>query len=79
MKVLQGKVVSDKMTKAATVVVQRSFKHPMYGKIVTKRKKIHAVNQIGAKLGQFVKIAEIKPVSKTISHKIVEIIKLKVK
>ena len=70
---LKGKVVSDKMTKAATVLIERKYRHPLYGKILTKRKKLHVRNEIGAIVGQTVKVVEIKPVSKTISHKIVEI------
>lgn len=76
MKVFQGKVVSDKMDKAATIFIERSYRHPLYGKILKKRKKIHASNEIGAKIGQFVKLTEVKPVSKTISHKITKIIKV---
>ncbi|HUV72555.1 MAG TPA: 30S ribosomal protein S17 [Clostridia bacterium] len=74
MKAFQGKVVSNKMTKAAVVLIERRFRHPVYGKIVTKKKKIHVLNEIGAKTGQEVKIIETRPTSKTISFKITEII-----
>lgn len=74
MKTFEGKVVSDKMTKAVTVLIERKYQHSLYGKILTKRKKIHARNEMGAVVGQTVKIAEVRPISKTISHKIVEIL-----
>ncbi|RJR24963.1 30S ribosomal protein S17 [Candidatus Microgenomates bacterium] len=77
MKTFEGQVVSDKMVKAAVVLIERRFRHPMYGKIVKKNRKIHAVNEIGAKEGETVVIAETRPVSKTISFKIIEIINSK--
>ena len=39
---LQGKVVSDKMDKTVTVLVERKVKHPLYGKIIRLSTKIHA-------------------------------------
>lgn len=74
MKTFQGKVIATKMTKAAVVLVERKFRHPLYGKIVKKKKKIHAVNEIGAKKGETVNIVETRPISKTISFKISEIV-----
>jgi len=75
MKSFLGKVISDKMNKTASVVTERKYRHPMYGKILTKKKKIHASNEIGAKVGQMVKIVETRPIAKTVSYKISEIIK----
>lgn len=74
MKKIQGTIISDKMNKAAVVLVERKYRHPLYGKIITKKKKIHAVNEIKAKTGQTVWIAETRPVSKTISFKITEVV-----
>lgn len=70
----EGIVFSDKMNKAAVVIIERSYRHPKYGKILRVKQKIHAVNEIGAKVGQKVVIAATRPVSKTITNKIIKII-----
>lgn len=70
----EGVVFSDKMNKAAVVIIERSYRHPKYGKILRLKQKIHAVNEIGAKVGQKVVIAATRPVSKTITNKIIKII-----
>lgn len=74
MKTFTGIVFSDKMAGSATVLIERRFRHPMYGKILKLRKKLHAVNDIKAKIGQKVEITEIKPKSKTICFKISKIL-----
>jgi small subunit ribosomal protein S17 len=74
MKTFEGLIVSDKMEKAVVVLIERKFRHPLYGKIVTWKKKFHATNEIGAQKGQWVRIAETKPVSKTISFKVTDIL-----
>lgn len=74
MKTFTGVVVSDKMKKAVVVLVERKFRHPLYGKIVTRKRKFHATNELGAQKGQEVTIGETKPVSKTISFKIIEVV-----
>ena len=62
---LQGRVVSDKMDKTVTVLVERRVKHPVYGKFLTKSTKIKAHDQEnGARTGDLVTIAECRPVSK---------------
>jgi small subunit ribosomal protein S17 len=63
---LVGKVVSDKMQKTVTVLVERRVKHPLYGKIVAKSKKYHAhTAEGGLKIGDMVEITETRPISKT--------------
>jgi len=79
MKIFEGVVVSDKMTKTASVLVERKFRHPLYGKIITKKKKFHAENSLAAKTGQRVKLKETRPLSKTVAFKIIEILDLKKK
>ena len=74
MKKLQGKIISDKMQKTVTVLVERSYKHPLYGKILKRSSKIHARNEIDAKIGQDVLLTETKPFAKTVSYKVFEII-----
>ena len=70
-----GKVVSDKMQKTIVVVVERTVKHPKYGKIMRRRTKLHAhdENQI-CKIGNMVKIQESKPISKMKSWVLIEVI-----
>ncbi|MBA2711734.1 MAG: 30S ribosomal protein S17 [Tatlockia sp.] len=70
-----GKIVSDKMQKTIVVLVERTVKHPKYGKIMKRRTKLHAhdENQIG-KIGNTVKIRESRPLSKMKSWVLVEVI-----
>jgi small subunit ribosomal protein S17 len=70
-----GKVVSDKMDKTIVVLVERSVRHPKYEKIIKRRTKLHAHDENGtAKVGQMVKIQECRPISKTKTWKLVEIL-----
>ena len=63
---LTGRVVSDKMNKTVTVLVERRVKHPLYGKIMTRSRKYHAHDEKGEfKMGDVVTIEECKPISKT--------------
>jgi small subunit ribosomal protein S17 len=63
---LVGRVVSDKMEKTVTVLVERKVKHPMYGKVMVRSKKYSAHNEGNvAKAGDLVEIIETRPVSKT--------------
>ena len=72
---LQGKVVSDKMNKTVTVLIERKVKHPLYGKIIRRSTKIHAhdeQNQYG--IGDVVVIQESRPLSKTKSWVVKELV-----
>lgn len=61
-----GKVVSDKMDKTITVLVERRVKHPVYGKYITRSSKMHAHDESNeCKIGDVVTIAETRPLSKT--------------
>lgn len=63
---LVGRVVSDKMEKTVTVLVERKVKHPMYGKVMVRSKKYHAHNEGNtAKAGDLVEIVETRPISRT--------------
>lgn len=63
---LSGRVVSDKMDKTVTVLVERKVKHPLIGKVVVKSNKFHAHDEANAcKEGDFVTITESRPLSKT--------------
>lgn len=69
-----GIVSSDKMTKTVTVRVDRLVKHPIYRKYVKKRKKFMAHDDMGAKIGDKVKIVETRPMSARKRWRVVEII-----
>lgn len=63
---LTGRVVSDKMDKTVTVLVERKVKHPLIGKVVVKSNKFHAHDESNAcKEGDLVTITESRPYSKT--------------
>ena len=70
-----GRVVSDKADKTVTVKLERLVKHPLYGKYIKRSTKVHAHdenNSCGE--GDLVKIAECRPLSKTKSWRVVEIL-----
>ncbi len=71
---LQGVVVSSKMEKTASVLVERKVKHPLYGKYVVKSKKYHAHDELGCREGDKVEIAETRPMSKTKSWIVTKIL-----
>lgn len=62
---LAGRVVSNKMQKTVTVLVERKVKHPVFGKYVTRSKKYHAHTETPYDEGDLVEIQEGRPVSKT--------------
>ena len=74
-KVYQGRVVSDKMDKTITVVVETKRNHPVYGKRInySKKYKAHDENN-SAKIGDIVRIAETRPLSKDKHFRLVEIV-----
>jgi len=69
-----GVVSSDKMTKTVVVRVDRLVKHPIYRKYVRRRKKFMAHDELGAKIGDKVKIVETRPLSARKRWRVVEII-----
>ena len=63
---LVGKVVSDKMDKTVTVLIERHVKHPLYGNIIMRSNKYHAHDETNeVKTGDTVEIQEGRPISKT--------------
>lgn len=72
---LTGRVVSDKMEKTVTVLVERRVKHPMYGKVMTTSKKYHAHNENNeAKAGDLVQIEECRPIAKTKAWRVTKLL-----
>ena len=66
-----GRVVSDKMNKTVTVLVERRVKHPLYGKVVTKSAKYHAHDENNEyKQGDLVEIVATRKLSKTKAWKV---------
>ncbi len=71
---LTGKVVSDKMDKTITVLIERRVTHPLYGKIVKRSTKLHAHDEKNeCKMGDKVTIRETRPLSKNKSFELVSI------
>jgi small subunit ribosomal protein S17 len=71
---LTGRVVSDKMDKTVTVLVERQVTHPVIGKVITRNKKYHAHNEGNdAKMGDKVVIEECRPISKSKAWKVARV------
>ncbi|HYC31621.1 MAG TPA: 30S ribosomal protein S17 [Gemmatimonadales bacterium] len=73
-KVRTGVVTSDKMTRTVVVTLTRRYAHPMYGKQVTRTKKVKARNDHDAKVGDTVRIMETRPLAKTVNWRVTEIV-----
>ena len=74
-RIVSGKVVSNKMDKTITVLIERREKHAVYGKYITRSSKIHAhdeENQCG--IGDTVTVAESRPISKSKTWKLLEVV-----
>ena len=72
---LTGKVVSDKGDKSITVLIERSVQHPLYGKMIRRSTKFNAHDENNtAKTGDVVSIKECRPISKTKSWTLVEVL-----
>ncbi|MFA7554700.1 MAG: 30S ribosomal protein S17 [Spongiibacteraceae bacterium] len=70
-RIATGKVVSDKMDKTITVLVERKVKHPLYGKYLVRSSKLHAHDENNdCKIGDFVTVSETRPYSKTKTWKL---------
>lgn len=71
---VMGKVVSDKMDKTITVLIERRVRHPLYGKYMTRSSKFHAHDENNeCRVGDVVTISESRPLSKTKSWKLLRI------
>lgn len=69
-----GRVVSDKMDKTVTVMLERKVKHPVYGKYVKRSTKLHAHDENNeCQIGDLVTVKETKPFSKSKSWDLVKI------
>ena len=76
-KVRIGTVTSDKMDKTVTISLVRRYAHPVYGKQVTRTKKVKARNLEGdaaAKAGDTVRLMETRPLAKTVRWRVVDVV-----
>ncbi|MGI2329612.1 30S ribosomal protein S17 [Planococcus sp. YIM B11945] len=74
-KVYTGRVVSDKMDKTVTVMVETQKKHALYGKRVKYSKKFKAHDELNeAKMGDVVRIMETRPLSATKRFRVLEVV-----
>jgi small subunit ribosomal protein S17 len=72
---LSGRVVSDKMDKTVTVLVERKVRHPLYGKIITRSKKYHAHDEKNEfHEGDVVLIEECRPMAKTKAWRVTKLV-----
>lgn len=72
---LSGRVVSDKMDKTVTVLVERKVKHPLIGKVIRRSNKFHAHDENNeCKIGDLVVIEESRPISKSKTWKVSKIV-----
>jgi len=72
---LQGRVVSDKMDKTITVLVDRRVKHPLYGKFLRKSTKVHAHDEANeCAVGDLVVVEQCRPLAKSKSWRLIKVI-----
>jgi small subunit ribosomal protein S17 len=72
-KVLVGKIISTKMNKTVTVLVERKMRHPLYKKVITRHKKYKADNrELELNEGDWVEIKETRPISKDKHFKVIK-------
>ncbi len=74
-KVRTGVVVGDRTDKTVTVLVERRFAHPLYGKQLSRTRKYHAHDEVNEyRTGDMVRIMETRPLSKTKHWRVVELV-----
>ncbi|GAA0853835.1 30S ribosomal protein S17 [Aliiglaciecola litoralis] len=72
---VQGRVVSNKMDKSITIIVERKVKHPIYGKFIKRTTKLHAHDETNqCNEGDVVTVRECRPLSKSKNWTLVEIV-----
>ena len=72
---ITGRVSSDKMDKTITILVERLVRHPIYGKYIRRSTKVHAHDEKNdCRQGDLVKIKQCRPLAKTKSWTLVEIV-----
>lgn len=75
LRTVEGRVVSNKMNKTITVLVERQVKHALYGKYIKRSTKLHAHDEDNTcNEGDVVRVTECRPLSKSKNWRVVEII-----
>lgn len=75
LRTVEGRVVSNKMNKTVTILVERQVKHPLYGKYIRRSTKLRAHDEANAcNEGDVVRVTECAPMSKTKNWRVVEIV-----
>jgi small subunit ribosomal protein S17 len=75
LRTIEGRVVSNKMDKTVTVLVERQVKHPLYGKYIRRSSKLHAHDDANVcREGDVVRVTECRPISKSKNWRVVEIV-----
>ena len=78
-KTLLGEVVSDRMQKTITVMVQRRVRHPIYERVIKRSKKYHAHDERNqCQIGDVVRIVETRPLSRTKRWRLQEIVRRRI-
>ena len=72
---LQGRVISDRMDKTVTVLVERRVKHPVYGKFLRRSTKVHAHDDNNeCRTGDVVRVEQCRPLSKSKTWRLVQVV-----
>ena len=75
LRTVEGRVVSNKMNKTVTILVERQVKHPLYGKYIRRSTKLHAHDEENTcNEGDVVRVSECRPLSKTKNWRVVEVV-----
>lgn len=75
LRTVEGRVISNKMDKTVTVLVERQIKHALYGKYLRRSTKLHAHDESNVcKEGDVVRVAECRPLSKSKNWRVVEVV-----
>lgn len=72
---LEGVVTSDKMTKTVVVEITRTYRHPLYKKVVHSKKRVKAHDEMGSRIGDQVRIVESRPISREKRWVVEEVLK----
>ena len=75
LRTVEGRVVSNKMNKTVTVLIERHVKHALYGKYLRRSTKLHAHDEDNAcNEGDLVRVVECRPLSKTKNWRVLEVV-----
>jgi len=74
-RILTGLVVSNKMDKTVTIMVERKVQHPLYGKFIRRSTKVHAHDEDNqCQIGDMVSVEQCRPISKSKTWRLVKVL-----